>query len=244
MTYVKQRKPFTLEIRPLTLESLSSKLYSRTVFQLSRWGDGELGALFNEKGHNCDGHKYFREMGLELYDALIYQAQGYYHGILPCGIRAYGEELNELMDTIHPEPALFDGMAILKANRTRKLLPLLHELRKRKVLYIGPHRIMQTTLDMIHWRSFIGIREQNCYLDINKIQSGICKEIDSFRPDVLCFSAGMTTNILIYRLLVSRHDNLTMLDMGSIFDPYSGKLSRKYMNGYDWDDLRNYYVKN
>ena len=48
----------------MKFEELIEKIKNKEMFSFSRFGDGEMNAVFGKEGMNCDSHRYFPDMGL------------------------------------------------------------------------------------------------------------------------------------------------------------------------------------
>jgi hypothetical protein len=76
------------------------------------------------------------------------------------------------------------------------------------------------------------------YLKKDILLTRIRTAIDLYQPEVVGFSAGMTTNVLIYDLFPDYGQSLSLVDFGSVWDVYAGRLSRSYQRRMDVETLR------
>src|SRR5210317_64019 len=69
----------------LNTEQMTDKIRSGIHFAFSRMGDGEFDCILGNTGANCDGHEYYKEMGIELGDIIEWwseaQPENYYLGL-------------------------------------------------------------------------------------------------------------------------------------------------------------------
>lgn len=65
---------------PDPFEDFCAMLGNGKAFSLSRFGDGELNAIFGEKGANCDGQQYFPDLGSRLRE-ILERRLGYLMGL-------------------------------------------------------------------------------------------------------------------------------------------------------------------
>ena len=69
-------------------------------FTFSRWGDGEWRAVLRQNkkgGQNCDGHKFFPKMGVDLAAVLIGRPQ-YMLGMQNFSMRIYGKSIQRFLE--------------------------------------------------------------------------------------------------------------------------------------------------
>jgi hypothetical protein len=104
------------------------------------------------------------------------------------------------------------------------LWPLIEELRKKPLVFIGPSHIRSISKHLLY-TGFVEVRTRNCYQDITAIYQTILKQK---RPAVFCFSAGPTTKLLIAKLFPVLGEKSFMIDFGSLWDVYCGVKSRSY----------------
>lgn len=99
------------------------------------------------------------------------------------------------------------------------LKPFVDALRKRDVILVGPDFLTPMGWDMI------GIPKRNCYVAADRIEKDMRESSRPGRVFLLC--AALTAEALIYRLH-GELEGATMLDVGSVFDPFCGVMSRSY----------------
>ncbi len=116
----------------------------------------------------------------------------------------------ETLSNANVNGGLFDLFCFIRKNR-------------RKVIMVGPDRLLKVSnmIDCHH----IGVRDTDAWRHVWSTV-GLIEGLVRDEQRVVLFSAGFATNLMIYDLF-DRCPNATMLDMGAIFDPYSGHNSRK-----------------
>ncbi len=201
---------------PLTYSQIVSNLENGINFAYARYGDGELFCMQGKEGHNCDKHQYFETLGKNLKRSL--KEQTYYWGMR----RDAREGLKEFLPKQYTpsENSLF-----VDASKQERLKSFFKAIEGRNVILVAPPHI---ELDNEH---HITISEENCWLDYSHIWTH-CNAL--IKPDdVMIICAGMATPVLIhdmYPILTQA----TYIDMGSVLDPYYGKISRGYQRAMAW----------
>lgn len=221
------------------------QLKNHHPFALARYGDGEITCIFRHQGHNCDGHKYFDRLGLDLLGTFekLHEVP-FFYGL----VRVAQKEMPDEIEAIHEvyQVPWVDGTVLVDASRAGELYPFIEAIKQhRRVLYVGPPH-----LRAFFWQElgfwYLGrpgsgyheIPQKNCYLKFNETFEHIASYIRIDKPSLVLFSAGMMSNVLINRLWGEFGDRVTMIDVGSLFDGFAGKYSRKYMRDPKWQALR------
>ena len=210
-----------------TYEQLLTKIRNDEPFAFSRWGDGEWAAILGHKGHNCDGHEYFNDLGEALREVLDERQntslENYYLGMQGLAVRRYGEEIRTKYNI-----DWCDADIIHRASIKGKLDKFFEVLKDRRIILVGPKYLKD--IKVIEFDEFIEIPEKNCWLEFEKIRKEIGELIyklylgDSNVPIIL-FCASMMANVLIDELI---YPSFIFIDIGSVFDPYVGKHTRVY----------------
>ena len=202
-------------------------------FTFSRWGDGEWRAVLRQNkkgGQNCDGHKFFPKMGVDLADVLIGRPK-YMLGMQNFSMRIYGKsiqrflERNNLTDLrwytsdVFHHGAIYDGMQdILDAVNTRK------------VLIVGPPHMKKLRKNGLKYWGFVEVPPKNNYLVLDETYRAIMAKVEGEKePLLISLSASMPAEILADRLYTRIGKQHTIIDFGSLWDPLVGVQSRTYM---------------
>lgn len=218
------------------LQFYVNKIVNGEPFAFSRYGDGEWLAILGETGQNCDGHRYFPDMGEELRQSLH---SPYYHTVSPVARRVGERRIDDYLERVGLEDMEWHpGNVFVLASLAGELRPLVEAIRPLPMIYVGPthlHDFMQREFPKT---AYIEIHDKNAYLQRDATLDLILKFITRTRIEykAIGFSAAMLTNCLIDALWLE-HNNLTMIDFGSVFDPYAGVVNRSYMKGKDWQGL-------
>lgn len=209
-------------------EELLQKLKTKQNFAFSRWGDGELNAVFGSKRRaNCDGHTYFEDMGRELKQILLSQPK-YIMGLQPLAMSiAIGDEL-ELFEHHNNLKINWVNSDILhNASIQGQFYKFFQALSDRKVIIVGPSKLSRIDKYIpVHY--FLSIPDRDCWLSNKDIESILCSYLNEEPNQVVLFCASMMTEVLIDRLYHKFGDTQTFIDTGSVFDPYCNVRSRSY----------------
>ncbi len=203
----------------MTLEAIVEKIKNDVPFAFSRWGDGEWLNIRKEPGMNCDGNYYYHGLGDEL-KKIAETRQDYYMG-------AQDYKLYNLLSDVenYPNQDWIDADVFHKASTDGKLLPLIDVLRDKHVVYIGN----KSLLDLPFINEFIEIPYNNVWRLQNSLLTSIRSTFLTGEAEhkVYLFSAGMATNVFI-DILWKENPRNTYIDVGSVFDPYVGRITRSY----------------
>lgn len=197
-------------------------LASGEPFGVANYGDGEWSCILGASGENCDGHRYSPELAEDLRHTL-FEPGGYLYGTNPGDrlrpvvtdwVEAHGVDVrwvekNELSD----------------ANWRGELGPVFAELRKKNVMMVGPPHLRHLPAEVVEPVDVITVPPVNCYDAIHETLAAIRR--DCVNVDVVTFSASMASNVMIHRLYDEMGGDVTLIDLGAIFDPYCGVNSRK-----------------
>lgn len=112
------------------------------------------------------------------------------------------------------------GEVFTKASMRGKLYPLVKEMKKHKVVVVGPSWLRTLPFADV----FIRVAKRNCWNQVKDLEA----RLKGLKNVVISFSAGPTTKVLIHKLqpIIGKHS--WMIDFGSVWDPYCGVKSRNY----------------
>jgi len=200
-----------LESTEMTFNRLCHLLKSGKNFKFARYGDGEFNAIFGKKGHNCDGHEYFPDLGAKLKQSFNKRI---ITGIQPLALTLpYKNEVLKLVEGCN----LVNADVLHNASIDGQLYKLIEAMRDRDVICVGPAHLIPLFDQMII------IKEKNCWLDHERTIESIRMMIEPNKVVLLC--ASMMSEVLIKHF---EYEPITMIDCGSVFDPYVNVNSRTY----------------
>jgi hypothetical protein len=203
----------------MNYNELLDKLKNRENFSYSRFGDGEWNAILGKEGQNCDGHRYFRDMGERL--KKIVQSKPLYY--LGC------QNLAKKQNKDKPEfQRLFnlnswiDNEILTRASIKGRLQDFFDVLDTRAVILVANYKVLK--LNAFDYYG-IEIPEKNCWLSYTDVLKKIHARIRE--NYVILYCASMMSGVLIDTIY--KQLRVTQIDCGSVFDPYVGIQSRTYM---------------
>lgn len=194
-------------------------------FALSRFGDGEWAWMLDIPHVNEEGHGYFPEMASDLRISLERNHPYPFHYSMPELKLCHNQE--RIVEYCKGLPVdWYDCSTFRRANVAGELYPLVEAMRKKKMVYVGPEHLDAFIFLNLHYISYVNTPKRNAYEKKGSILRAIRYAVEWEKPDAIGFSAGPLANILIDELW---DGSVTLIDFGSIWDPYVGVKSRRYM---------------
>jgi len=183
----------------ITFEHLDKKIKSGERVSLSRWGDGEFNCMQYKKGHNCDGHQYFSLMG-DYLNGIVLKEQRYF---MAAG-RLWPREN-------FPTIAWSNARIFVEQYLINNINQVLEQWQPFTI--IGNKQFS-------NFKDHIVIPEKDCWLEIGRI----LEQARESKNELIICCAGMASNVIVDQLCEEK----SVIDMGSIFDPFFGKKTRSY----------------
>lgn len=193
----------------MTYPELVDSVKNGVNFSWSRFGDGELNCMYGKSGANCDGHEYYPDLSKQLIKAFVNPK-----GIV--GMQRYGYEMykSELGPNVWA-----DADILHKASINGELNLFMDALKHKQVILVGPERL--GALPFLS--QIIPVPLKNAWNDYKRVSSLLKEFMCSDAIVLLC--CGMMAEVLIWDLC---REDVTMIDAGSVFDPYCGYNTRNY----------------
>lgn len=224
-----------MNIQPLALDMFTARLKSRNPFAFVRYGDGEFNAIFHMQGQNCDGHRYFPDLGDALAETLKQPRGGdYVYAIGPKAAKGMNIPVTRWLSRNAPELRWHDSEVLLTASLAGSLLPLVRVLNHRRVVIVGAAHLARLWEHGLvrEPQAHVITPDLNAWLDRRRIAQDVLRAANptnaARRADVVLFSAGMVSKVLIWQLYPLLGAEMCLWDTGSCFDVYCGKDSRSY----------------
>lgn len=213
----------------MNYQQLLNKIKSKENFTFSRFGDGEVNCIMGDYGNptNCDGHQYFRAMGMALYK-VIKSKPMYYMGLQPLVQRLRGEDedFKELIEGVN----WIDSDIIHNASIKHGLNDLFEALKERNIILIGNEDLYEMALkiggSMVDPVMHIIISKVDAWNEFDQTIKRLREIIR--KDDVVLYCAGMMSGVMMDQIYSQVGNNVTQIDIGSAFDPYCGIKSRSY----------------
>ena len=218
------------------LEYYVAMLRDSMPYSFSRFGDGEWSAVLGRTGANCDGHDYFPALGADLRRAL-FERLGYFYGLQTKALKNMGRAIYRFLRRNNVKIVWHDSDIFHYCNTAGTLFPLIRQLRRMKVVLIGPKRLKGLNGVVFDYDHFIEIPLQNCYLVKDAVIGRIKEHYRDRGPALFGFSASMATNVMIHELFPLLGSTSWLLDFGSLWDAYVGFDSRGGKSGDQWNAI-------
>ena len=205
---------------PDVFDLICDKLRKGEPFSFSRYGDGEFNCIYGKLGANCDGHKYFPDLGKRLRETLE-RKPNYIVGIQPLMLAS---DRWAHIEKDFPNIQWVDADSIHNASIDGRLFLLFDELRKYHVTLIGPQHLAGLAKLKFNWEHML-IPNFDCWDYYGAVRSFL--DVVTLRRfhTVVLLCASMMSEVIIDDFSDSGH---TFIDMGSVLDPYAGVKSRRY----------------
>ena len=207
-----------LELSELRTE-LRDKLQGDVPFAFSRWGDGEWIAIRGapRAQTNADGNHYFPALGKRL-KKIAQHKQSYYMGCQWGRLFSLRGKYNQ--DWVQGDIFHTDS----KRSNLKWFLDLLNS---KHVLYAANPSLKE--LPFID--EFVNMGYKDIWPLYTKKLSQLKEALKAVKsPSVCLISAGMAAGVFIDDLW-RWNKNITYIDVGSVFEPYAGRLTRGYHKG-------------
>lgn len=199
-----------------TFERMCIDVITGRPFKFARHGDGEIFCMTGKRGHNCDHHEYFIDLGNRLVKSVV--RANYMIGIQPLSIHG---GMYESVKKMFENKDLRNADVLHNASIKGRFWQFYDRAFEMETILVGPEH-----LKMLNARAFIEIPTLNCWNDYFKTCVSIASAIKRMKNPVVLLCASMMSEVIIDQF--RDHDNVTIVDCGSAFDPYCGKLSRSY----------------
>lgn len=230
----------------LTYESLVEKLIEREYFSFTRYGDGEWNAMLGcDRPHNCDGHEYFPDLGKRLIKCLQSDPK-YYLGIQSLAMRQRGDEITQWVNNYCSQKIdTWSNADILHHASIKGKLPQFFSVinaASDDIILTAPEYLIPIR-NKISYGTFITVPEKNCWLHYDRLISDIAYGIKTACKQskyvVVLLVASMPANVLVHDLYSVFGDRATILDIGSVLDPFVGKNTRTYHSKEEFRKINN-----
>lgn len=207
-----------LEPSSETFDKICDMLKSNVNFKFARYGDGEWFCMFGKEGANCDNHKYFKDMGERLRES-IQKSPDYMAGIQPLSLsHKIAPKVKEFCKGLDID--WYDADALHSASIDGRLNDFVKALDGKYIILVGPLHL-SSMFSCVH----IVIPDVDCWLKYKEIKEQLNYHLDEGPNSVVLFCASMMTEILISDFATY---DCTMIDCGSVLDPFVGVKSRSY----------------
>jgi hypothetical protein len=217
--------------KSVSVEELTQRIALGRPFSLSRWGDCEWHIVFGRtSGRNLDGHRYMPELVDDL-NRILRSKPRYMLGLQPLARRVFEGRIEEWivsegLDRLH----WINADVLHRASIKRTLGGFIKALRDApSFAVVGPQHL-ETARPALQFDHHLIVPATDCYLQKEQLIVESARMAASLPVgSVITFSATATANVLIDTLFSDFGDRLFLIDVGSLWDPYAGVMSRTYM---------------
>lgn len=213
----------------MTTDELTTNITHDIPFTFVKLGDGELLCMRGTDGQNCDGHRYFSQLGADLRDAFAYLGNrpdvciALFSDVVPSrGLRgSFDADVERMCNELAIAPTVADNYCMLLHKTYNMKRPLrdfwcaVAGYTGRKVL-VAPERLAGVA-NMLGCARHITVPVRDAYLDIETVQNHCMREVDDGAA-MFVFCAGMPAKRLIHKLHERTGGGAYLIDAGSSFD--------------------------
>ena len=199
-------------IQNVPLSFYCSRLDAGENFKFLRFGDGEFHCYLGSDiviGKN--EHEVYPELTYKIRSIVDNLNPSHYNALQP-----YSLTIPEFKDII-PDYNWLNADVFHNASESGELAPLFRSLQKRDVVLVSD---IYKKIFNRSW-GFLGVVERNCFEDYNWVMNRIR---ENSKDKVFLFAASRLSVPVIY----DGPEDCTMIDIGSLLDPYVGKITRRY----------------
>lgn len=199
-----------------------ARLVREVPFSLARFGDGEFLCIQGHSGGNSHGCAYTLELKQDLIDALEERDKLFLKGMQ----RITRHQLLQI------EPLLsgswVDSEIFADSLARGELMPLFRAIQEKRSVLVsssGKEKILQYFPKM----DFIEVPRTNAHAQKEQILEKCRAHKDA---EIFLFACGMAAGAFVHALHKEMR-GVTLFDIGHIFDPFCGEMSRDYLPGVD-----------
>ena len=210
------------------IDFFTKKILMNENFTFVKYGDGELICMIGGKGENCDYHPYSEDLKNRLIES-FFKLFGNYQDVY---LAEWDDNLVKTRDgfiaehNIKPKFADYECFLTLESNiKDHRLLNFYKILKnsKRKKIFIGPKKLSSVS-GMLNIDKFINVPIIDAYSDYKRVMEELTEfGIDNDNIYLLCCSM---MSCVVCSDLKESNPNITILDIGSGFDPIFGVKTR------------------
>ena len=210
------------------IDFFTKKLIYGENFTFVKYGDGEIICMIGGKGKNCDDHPYSKKLGNLLEQSFVKLLRNYDDVYLAEWVDNLVKTRESYLNANNLNPKFADYECFLTLdenmndNKLLKFYKLLKNI-KRKKIFVGPKKLkdVRGMIDLDHFVEVPIIDAFSKYDDVlNKL---ISYGVDDNNIYIFCCSM---MSCLLCSDLKEINKKITLLDIGSGFDPIFGQKTR------------------
>lgn len=216
----------------LPVEHYLQLIKDNKPFSMSRFGDGE-NLCMHPNGWlkvNCDGSAFLPEIK-EPMKQIFRNQYPYYHCLLDCSFDLNGDLFKQFLEETCPDMDFYNGeiwQEMIADGRIEELIKTVST--NHHPVFIGGSHFQDIHLlnGFVNSPIHLEVPNKDSFKEVNQIMQEI-SDLFVQGHRMFLFSAGYTSKILIDTLFPFIGSDAWLIDMGSVFDPYLGILSRDGM---------------
>lgn len=230
--------PKPIRIKSLTIEDFVDLLETYPGFSFARISDGGFFCLQGRKGYNCDGVAYTSAQSSALLGVI--RDPSIFHGITSIALNvAYAAEW---LGAMQIDIQWYDADVMNKASDAGTLFPFIEYLRKHRSLVVGAAHL--GNLNGFPIAAFVECHPSEAFEEVDELELEIGFRVARDDFDVVLLSAGQGASPTLVSRLHALHPQLTIIDTGSVWDPYVRVFSRSGHKKQGWDGYKKLGWKN
>lgn len=206
-----------------------NKLENRESFGLARYGDGEWLTILGYYGRkNSNGCTFTRALSKDL-GRVIREEYAYDYSTLRIARNKLEDKIDAWLKEHNVNIEWILGDFLLRASIDGKMYPLIEQLRKRKILYVGPQHCRQLRSEFFDYVAFIQPPPIDAHAEKWEIEQNIFHELDTKDIDFIGISSGLAGKVFIGDIWGHTDGEVPIMDFGSLWDGYFDVPSRSYI---------------
>jgi len=231
-----------IKIKKLPLNWHIEKLKYKEHFAFPRYGDGEWRAILRGTGIASArlqpiNEKIQTEM---IRDLVIFAKEPQvFFGLQRYANteRVFGNDIEKFLHNHRLKNITWINADVFHhASSDGLLYPLIEQLRKMKIVVVGPNLLRKIRENIFDYCAFIEVPEKNCYSKKGTIRSEILDIHQITGENVIySFCCGLLAETLILNSWKEMPKNF-FIDFGSLWDVFCGWRSRGYTKNNDYTD--------
>jgi len=208
------------------IEYFTEKFINNENFTFVKYGDGELLCMLGAKGENCDFHPYTPKLG-----ELLKESFGKLLAFEDVYLADWKDNLIDVRDMfiksnkLNPKFADYDCFLTVNENiKNNKLINFYKLLKdsKRKKIFIGPKHLFQVE-EMLNIDKLVEVPSADAFSEYDRIAQELGNDVENNNIYIFCCSM---MSCVLCQDLKRINQNITLLDIGSGFDPIFSNKSR------------------
>lgn len=207
-------------VKPISITQFVGRLETEKGFSFARYGDGTFLCLRGKRGWNCDGSIINGDQAEEIEKSIL--DGNITHGMGDLSLTVGGAV--EWLKSRQIDIEWYDCNVMHTASHTGGLYPFVELLRKRSIIFLGAKHLRK--FKGFPYHQFIEVHPTEAFYQVDHLETVAKKMVEKHGADTVLISAGTAAPVLVSRLH-REFPEINVIDTGSVWDPYVGKLSRK-----------------